>query len=886
MAISHPNAGAANAVPSKAMLSQLMGFGTQGKSTTQPATNSELADALGDKSDSKGSQSLAQVIRTITHALSIPSLTVDSRGDSEAIEWSPKWKMPTAYKVERRFAADRDSLGDWTELADDLAATEYDPSSLSANPSAGDVVEWRLTPKTAAGIGAPTVYRATAGESLTVAIDQDPGNLKEDERLNLSATVGGTVEGEIHYLWEATNGTFLGELTTVNDDPVLRPDDVSADTDAVIKLTVRRGGKKARAQITVTIQPVASPKPVTIEIQPDMPTVATGGEIDFDARVDGGTGPQIDRGWSAKRGTIETGGHYTAPATKGADEVAFMVDVGDTTYTGKMAVTVEDKALTVAIDQDVELIEEDDHLQLSATVGGLATGTIFYEWTATGGTFTGAAQSVSPTPIFRADNIDAQSDATITCQVTRAGHVAESEISFKIEPVTKVEPVTITLTPRSPTVDPRGTIDFDATVKGGAGPQTNRVWSASRGTITIGGHYTAPSTAGKDAVTFSCKVDGEAHSSTVEVAVAETQKTLTVKMLPRLSAIDEDDSYVMSTILGGSARGTPRYAWTAVRGTFLGRRTSTAAKPRFRPDNVSVNSTGSISVTVTRDNATATASQNVTIKPVLKIAPVRIQMRPSTAKLMLSGTQDFDAIVTGGAGEVTDRTWSAIRGAITVGGHYTAPATDGRDTVKFAVKVGGKSYSAEARVDVASEIVTPQKTLTVRIDQDPRTLREDEALRVTATIKGSARGTTGIVWRASGGTFIGQTVHYGTTAVYRPNNIAQSTLGSIQVTVTRDGLSASFTRHFTIEAVRDVTPVTITLTPTEPTVQRGGEVDFDAVVRGGAGRVTERAWRAGRGKIVVGGHYTAPSTRGRDTITFSCRVGGVPYSSETHVTVA
>ena len=134
--------------------------------------------------------------------------------------------------------------------------------------------------------------------------------------------------------------------------------------------------------------------------------------------------------------------------------------------------------------------------------------------------------------------------------------------------------------------------------------------------------------------------------------------------------------------------------------------------------------TGTYTVTATSEaNSTKSASATVTVT--VTAAPVvAVSIDPTSASMLISGTQQFTAYITGTSN--TAVTWSTTSGTVSTNGLYTAPATAGTytvtatsqaDTTKSAsavVTVSVPSAQAVSFVQVAAAAPqSPQSTVTV-----------------------------------------------------------------------------------------------------------------------------------------------------------------------------
>jgi len=102
-------------------------------------------------------------------------------------------------------------------------------------------------------------------------------------------------------------------------------------------------------------------------------------------------------------------------------------------------------------------------------------------------------------------------------------------------PVLPPVPVAVTLSPVSATVVPGGTQQFTATVTGST--NTAVTWSATAGSVSTGGLYTAPSTGGAYTVTATSTADSTKSASAMVIVIAPVQHTVTLSWRASASAV-------------------------------------------------------------------------------------------------------------------------------------------------------------------------------------------------------------------------------------------------------------------------------------------------------------------------------------------------------------
>jgi hypothetical protein len=256
-----------------------------------------------------------------------------------------------------------------------------------------------------------------------------------------------------------------------------------------------------------------------ITTQPQSQTVTVGSTATFSV-VAAGTAP-LSYQWS-KNGTAISGATssaYTTPATVSGDNgTSFTVKV--TNVAGSQASNAA--TLTVNVPPTITTQPRSQTLTVGsiATFNVVATGTapLSYQWSKNGTAIVGAVGSSYTTP----PTVSGDNGATFTVKVTNvAGSQTSSSAMLTVNPASGV---TVTLTPRRAGATTGVGQTFTATVTGTA--NTAVTWSvdgtpngnSSVGTISAGGVYSPPSTAGTHTVTAtSVASPGTSASSSVAV---------------------------------------------------------------------------------------------------------------------------------------------------------------------------------------------------------------------------------------------------------------------------------------------------------------------------------------------------------------------------------
>jgi len=248
--------------------------------------------------------------------------------------------------------------------------------------------------------------------------------------------------------------------------------------------------------------------------------------------------------------------------------------------------------------------------------------------------------------------------------------------------------VNLSLSPTSASVQTGHTQQFTATVTGSS--NTAVTWSASGGSISSSGMYTAPSTAGSYLVKATSMADSTASASATVTVTTTPVVSVTISP-PSASVLINGTQQFTATVSGSS---NTAVTWSATGGSVSSSGLYTAP---------SAAGTFTVKATSAADNTkSASATVSVTTTPV-----VAISISPTSASILTNATRQFTATVTGSSN--TAVTWSATGGSVSGSGLYTAPNTTGTFTVK-ATSAADNTKSASASVTVSAAV---QHTVTL-----------------------------------------------------------------------------------------------------------------------------------------------------------------------------
>jgi len=235
---------------------------------------------------------------------------------------------------------------------------------------------------------------------------------------------------------------------------------------------------------------------VAVKVNQQGLTLNTGAIQTFTATVTGSSNAAVT--WSALHGSITSAGVYTAPTTAGTDIVT-ATSIADPTQSGSSTITVQQSAgVTVKVNQQGLTLNAGATQTFTATVTGSSNTAV--TWSALHGSITSTGFYTAPT--------NAGTDTVTATSVADPTKSGSSNIT--------IQNIGVTVTPNSTALAPSTTKTFTANVSG----TTNQavIWTASGGSITSAGEYTAPSAAGSYIIRATSQAN-PAVSSTATVTV-------------------------------------------------------------------------------------------------------------------------------------------------------------------------------------------------------------------------------------------------------------------------------------------------------------------------------------------------------------------------------
>jgi hypothetical protein len=590
-------------------------------------------------------------------------------------------------------------------------------------------------------------------------------------------------------------------------------------------IATERGGVLAdTASVTISAGPATLTEVVLV---PAAVTLASGSEQQFAAygRMSNGDSVATAVTYSATGGTLTAGGRYTAgPAT------------------GSFAVIATDLGGTLA-DTAIVTISPPVLAQVVLVPASVAfTGGATWQFTAYGRLTNG--DSVAPDVVYAATGGSVTATGLYTAGpvpgdyavvATERGGVLTDTAHVVIVPTPTLAQVV--LVPATAALELGGTRQFAAYGRRSNGDSlaVSVTYSATGGTITAAGLYTAGTTAGTFTVSAAEPGSGLADTATVTITAPALARVVVVPSAVWIAPKATQQFRAYGRLTNGDSVAVSM-TYTATGGTISASGLYTA-DPRIGTYEVIARQAGG----TLRDTAIVTITRSI---PTLS----KVVLVPSSATVEVGNTLQLAAYGTMSSGDSVEVgvTYSATGGTITTGGLYTAGQTPGVYRV-IARQSGGPL------ADTSTVTVVPQPTL-VQVVLTPSPVTLD----LGASRQFAAYGVM------SDGESVDITVTYavtgGTITAGGLYTAGQAT-GMFQVIATVHGGALADTAQVTIATLAQVV-----LVPASATIPVGWVRQFTAYGRttSGDSASVSAIYTATGGSITAGGLYTA----GPDTGTF------------------
>lgn len=395
---------------------------------------------------------------------------------------------------------------------------------------------------------------------------------------------------------------------------------------------------------------LADPDIVAIHVSPATVSLAPGEFTDFSASADlsdGGAAP-IGVNWSAAGGTINGSGHFTAGASFGAFQVigthaSGLADTATVTIgpaapvLTRIDISPSNAALLPGAAQQFDVV---------GVLSDSSTTPVSVTWSATGGTVTSTGNFLAPS----------SAGTYVVIARQQGGSIADTaRITVGTPPVTLTS---IAIAPAAATLEFGKTQQFNATgfLADGSTAAVTVTWTATGGSISSSGVYTAGSTAGTFRVigrTANQLADTSAVTITAPTVISISIAPVTVGLSPGQT----QQFRATATLSNATTQNNATVNWTATGGTVSGSGLYTAG-----------NSAGIFRVIGASANGQAdTSTVNITIATVTSFT-----LTPVSVTLPLLSAQQFTAVAlwSDGIARAAPVTYSATGGTISIGGLF------------------------------------------------------------------------------------------------------------------------------------------------------------------------------------------------------------------------
>jgi hypothetical protein len=350
----------------------------------------------------------------------------------------------------------------------------------------------------------------------------------------------------------------------------------------------------------------------------------------------------------------------------------------------------------------------------AATVTGDATLNAGVTWTASVGTITAAGVYTAPKPV-------PTTAATITA-------TSKTDTSKSTTATVTFTPISVAISPTTATMVAGATQTFTAAVTGDATLSAGVTWSASVGTITAGGVYTAPAVIGS---TLSATVTATSKTDTTKTATAAVTLTpISVAISPTTATMVAGATQTFAATVTGDATLNAGVTWSASVGSITAGGVYTAATP-----------VGAATATITATSKTDTSKSTTAT---VTLTPIAISITTTPVAMVAGATQTFAATVTGDATLSAGVTWTASVGSISTTGVYTAPTPVGAATATITAT----SKTDTSKSTTATVTLTP---IVVTIPTTPTAIAGAATEAITATLSGDTTANAGVAWSITSG---------------------------------------------------------------------------------------------------------------------------------------
>jgi hypothetical protein len=245
--------------------------------------------------------------------------------------------------------------------------------------------------------------------------------------------------------------------------------------------------------------------------------------------------------------------------------------------------------------------------------------------------------------------------------------------------------ISISVTPTSSSLLPGHTQQFTAALWGTTNTAVS--WSATGGTVSSTGLFTAPNVTSNTSITVTATSAADPTRRASATVLVSTVASISVTLSPGTASLTAGKTQQFSATVFGTSN--TAVTWSTTGGTV-------SSTGLFTAPNVTSTTTVSVTATSTAD-PTKKASASVTVT----VPTISVSVSPGSATVATGATQQFAASVQGTSN--TGVTWSASSGSVSSGGMFTAPnVTSSTGATVTATSVADSTKKASATVTVTA----------------------------------------------------------------------------------------------------------------------------------------------------------------------------------------
>jgi len=264
---------------------------------------------------------------------------------------------------------------------------------------------------------------------------------------------------------------------------------------------------------------------------------------------------------------------------------------------------------------------------------------------------------------------------------------------------TPAQTIHVYVTPSTASVPSTLTQQFTAKVTGSN--NLSVTWSATKGSVSGSGVFTAPNVTTD--TTVSVTATSVADSSESATATVTVTPAVSVSISPTSATMNASRQQAFEATVNNTDN--TRVTWTATDGTISG-------GGMFTSPNVTQNETVYITATSVEDPA-KTAKATVTVMP-----PLSVSLTPGTTSVVSAKTQQFNGVTQNSTNPAV--TWTTTQGAISGSGLFTAPSVyEQTHATVTATSVDDPNKKATAQVTITPPTTAPLTITTAALPITP-----------------------------------------------------------------------------------------------------------------------------------------------------------------------